>query len=193
MAKVSNNDATTSARLMPLADSIHFTAISTRFKYKLVLKKRRTFIYKLRFKMNAKWSAKEKKERVWREWEEKNTIFCFGLIKKCELFNAPIKMGINCVTNVSITQSAEQIVPQRRCCQREADRPNQKERESGEEWEYRERERCSSRARFESLCTWKTKYIYRTQAASLSCSLSVSHSLPLPLYLPLTLTAHLLV
>lgn len=128
---------------------------------------------------------KRKKERVWREWEEKNTIFCFGLIKKCELFNAPIKMGINCVANVSITQSAEQIVPQRRCCQREADRPNQKERESGEEWEYRERERDAVVERvsrvsvLEKQNTFTAHKLPRSLAHYLSLTLYLSHSISL--------------
>lgn len=52
---------------------------------------------------------KKQSDRGGREKREK-TVFCFWLIKKCELFNVPIKMGINCVANVSITQSVEQIV-----------------------------------------------------------------------------------
>lgn len=53
---------------------------------------------------------KTKTERGREREKRKKTVFCFWLIKKCELFNVPIKMGINCVANVSITQSVEQIV-----------------------------------------------------------------------------------
>lgn len=68
------------------------------------------------------------------ERSAKKTVFCFWLIKKCELFNVPIKMGINCVANVSITQSVEQIVDR-------AAAVGEKERETERE-EHRERRRA---------------------------------------------------
>lgn len=78
----------------------------------------------------AKDEQNKNRERE-RERSEKKTVFCFWLIKKCELFNVPIKMGINCVANVLITQSVEQIVDGADVARvrREGERQMQRQRE----------------------------------------------------------------